>query len=154
MLETCDLGAAQATVLVGELDGVASPARRDTDHLGVDLALRRGTTTVALRADYEHALVVLSGTIRVEGKVVAPGHLAYLGTGRGELFLGADALARALLLGGIPFDESVLMWWNYVARTREEIEQAHAEWMSASDRFGQVDSSLPRIEVAPPPWVH
>ncbi|MDA8048376.1 MAG: pirin family protein [Actinomycetota bacterium] len=153
-LETCDLGAGQATVLIGELGGVTSPARRDTDHLGVDLALRPGTSTVALRTDYEHALVVLAGAIRVEGKVVEPGHLAYLGTAREELLLEANASARALLLGGIPFDEPVLMWWNYVARAREEIEQAHAEWMAASNRFGQVDSSLPRIEVAPPPWTH
>ena len=153
LLETCDLGAAEATVLIGELGGVASPARRDTDHVGVDLALRPGTTTVPLRVDYEHALVVLIGAIRVEEKVVAPGHLAYLGSGRGELLLEANALARVLLLGGIPFDEPVLMWWNYVARTREEITRAHADWIAAADRFGHVNSRLPRTETGPLPWV-
>ena len=43
---------------------------------------------------------------------------------------------RILLVGGIPFDEPLLMWWNYVARDREEILKAHADWMAESDRFG------------------
>jgi quercetin 2,3-dioxygenase len=46
----------------------------------------------------------------------------------------------------------VLMWWNFVARTQDEITRAHADWIAAADRFGTVTSSLPRIEVGPPPW--
>ncbi len=153
LLETCDLGAAEVTVLIGELGGVISPARRDTDHVGVDLALRPGTTTVPLRVDYEHALVVLTGAVNVDGLAIEPGRLAYVGIGRGELSLHANAPTRLLLLGGIPFDEPVLMWWNYVARTREEITRAHADWIAAADRFGHVNSSLPRTEAGPPPWV-
>ena len=147
-----DLDAAVATVLVGDLDGTTSPARRDTDHLGVDLALGAGATTVPLRADFEHALVTLVGAARLEGQIVEPGHLAYLGTGRTEISLAAKEPTRSLLLGGVPFDEEVLMWWNFVARTRAEISEAHRAWMAADDRFGRVDSTLPRIEVGPPPW--
>lgn len=68
---------AVATVLVGEVAGVASPARRDTDHAGIDLDLRRGRATLPLRPDYEHALVVFAGACIVDGAVVEPGHLAY-----------------------------------------------------------------------------
>lgn len=151
-LPRVDLGAAVATVLVGDLDGTASPARRDTEHVGVDLAFRAGSTTVPLRASYEHALVVVDGALVVDGAGVEPGHLAYLGTGRDELAVHAAGDSRALLFGGIPFDEPVLMWWNYVARTREEIDAAHRDWMAGSDRFGTVDSRLARIETGPPPW--
>jgi hypothetical protein len=53
---------------------------------------------------------------------------------------------------GVPLPEPVLMWWNFVARTEEEISQAHGDWSSRSSRFGPVASDLPRTEVGPPPW--
>jgi redox-sensitive bicupin YhaK (pirin superfamily) len=151
-LPRLDLDEAVATVLVGVVDGVASPARRDTDHVGVDLELRPGTTTIPVRVDFELALVVATGAVSVDGAIVEPGHLAHLGTGREELALTVRESSRALLFGGIPFEEPVLMWWNFVARTRDEIVQAHAEWSRADERFGHVDSPLPRTEVGPPPW--
>jgi quercetin 2,3-dioxygenase len=152
-LPSVELASGVATVLVGELDGAASPARHDTDHAGVDLDLRPGpTSTVPLRPDHEHALVVVTGAVEVDGAVVEPGHLAYLGVGRDELGITAPVATRAVLVGGVPFDEPVLMWWNFVARTRDEIVRAHADWMAAADRFGSVASPLPRTEVGPPPW--
>lgn len=152
-LPRADLDAAVATVLIGDLDGVTSPARRDTDHIGIDFDLRAGTTTVPLRADFEYAIVVFTGMVAIDSRNVAPGHLAYLGLGRAELTLSASLPARLLLIGGVPFDEPVLMWWNFVARDRQEIVAAHADWLAASPRFGSVDSKLPRIEPGPPPWV-
>jgi hypothetical protein len=57
-----------------------------------------------------------------------------------------------LLIGGIPLDEPLLMWWNFVARTRDEISDAYDDWDAASERFGTVDSRLPRIPAGPPLW--
>ena len=151
-LPQVDLGRAVATVLVGQLAGVSSRARRDTDHAGIDIDLRPGRTTIPLRADYEHALVVLAGAVVVDGAVVEPGRLAYLGLGRDEIALTAADPTRVLLVGGVPFDEPVLMWWNFVARTANEIVTAHRDWTAGGERFGRVDSCLPRIDVAPPPW--
>ena len=151
-LPVVELDGAVATVLAGDLNGIASPARRDSDLVGVDLELRPGVTVVPLRAEFEHGLVVFTGGVGLDGRAIGVGHLAYLGTGREEIGLSAQLPSRALLFGGLPFPEPVLMWWNYVARTREEIMEAHADWMTASARFGHVDSALPRIEVGPPPW--
>ena len=151
-LPQVDLGGAAATVLVGEIAGATSPARRDTDHCGADLDLGTGATTVPLRPDFEHALVVLTGSVQIDGSGIEPGYLAYLGLGRDELTLTASRPARALLVGGVPFDEPVLMWWNFVGRTREEIVAAHDDWTAGSERFGRVASQLPRIDVGPPPW--
>ena len=151
-LPRVDLDHAVATVLIGELTGTASPARRDTDHVGIDLELHAGRTTVPLRSDYEHALVMFVGACMLEGAVVQPGHLAYLGVGRDEITLSAETPSRGLLIGGVPFDDPVLMWWNYVARTRDEIITAHDDWTVGAARFGRVDSPLPPIHVDPPPW--
>ena len=43
-----------------------------------------------------------------------------------------------MLLGGEPFPEPVLMWWNFVARSRDEIDAAYASWRDQDDRFGRV----------------
>ncbi len=151
-LPRVELPRGAATVLVGDFAGLASPARRDTEHVGVELTLGRGTATVPLRSDYEHALVVLEGGVRVGPESVAPGVLAYLGTRRDECELVTDAPARALLLGGLPFPDHVLMWWNFVGRTREEISEARRQWAADDGRFGTVRSSLARLEVGAPPW--
>jgi hypothetical protein len=147
-LDNCD-----ATVLVGELGASRSAAHRDSSHVGIDLALRGGATTVPLDPSYEHALVVTNGMVRVEADTVAPGHLAYLGAGRDALELETAEPSRLLVLGGVPFGETLLMWWNFVARTREEVEAGYEDWRADSGRFGRVASPLPRIEVGPPEWM-
>jgi quercetin 2,3-dioxygenase len=149
-------GGCIATVLVGELAGAVSPARQDTDHVGVDLDLRAGRTVIPLRPDFEYGLVMLTGAAGIDGgeePVVEPGHLAFLGTGRTEVPLSTERQARALLVGGTPFPEAVLMWWNFVARTQDEITAAYRDWSGRADRFGAVPSDLDRTEVGPPPWV-
>ena len=95
---------------------------------------------------------MLDGRVLVHGTPVRPGHLAYLGRGRDQVELSATDPARVLLLGGEPFDEPILMWWNFVARTREEIATAARQWRSGDARFGRVASPLARLRVPPLPW--
>jgi hypothetical protein len=45
------------------------------------------------------------------------------------------------------------MWWNFVARSQDEIADAWLEWSKADERFGRVDSPFARIEVEAPPWL-
>jgi quercetin 2,3-dioxygenase len=151
-LPQVELGGAVATVLVGSLAGATSPARRDTALVGVDAALTPGTAAWPLEPSFEHALVVLDGKVLVGEQVVAPGELAYLGRGREELVLTAADPARMLLLGGEPFPEPVLMWWNFVARSREELEAAYRQWESGGPRFGRLRSPLARIPAPAPFW--
>jgi quercetin 2,3-dioxygenase len=160
-LPRLDRGSAAATVLVGSLAGMSgsrSPARLDTGQVGVDLDLRAGDTVVPLDPAFEHAIVVLDGAVAVDrtdaadGAVVEPGHLAYLGEGRDELALSAREPARVLLVGGAPFEAPVVMWWNFVARTRDEIAAARTSWEERDDRFAPVTSGLGRIAAPPVPW--
>jgi redox-sensitive bicupin YhaK (pirin superfamily) len=151
-LPRVSVGSGDGTVIVGSFGDVTSPARADTPIVGVDGSLSPGASTWPLRADFEHAVVVTSGSVAVDGEIVVPGQLAYLGQGRDELTLLATDPSRVLLLGGTPFEEPVLMWWNYVARTRDEISAAAAQWNAADERFGVVASPLPRIDSPLPIW--
>jgi redox-sensitive bicupin YhaK (pirin superfamily) len=151
-LPRLELPVATATLLVGDWAGASSPARCDTDHMGIELDLAAGTTVVPVRPDHEHGLVVCTGALTVDGSPVKPGQLAYLGSGRDERTLVAMERTRALLLGGVPRATPLLMWWNYVARTREEVTEAHRAWLDDDGRFGRVASALLRVTVGPPPW--
>ena len=144
-LPTVTTGSVDVTVLVGELLGARSDARTDTPLVGADLDVRPGATELPLRRDFEHALVVFAGRLDVEGTVVEPGSLAYLPLGRDHLGLAAGAPARAMLIGGEPLGEEVLMGWNFVARTRDELAAASRDWNAESERFGRVASTLTRI---------
>ena len=70
---------------------------------------------------------------------MTPGSLLYLAPGRSELTVEAQGEARVVLLGGKPFEKDLVMWWNFVGRSHEEIVQAREGWM-AERRFGQVTS--------------
>ncbi|MFF1570884.1 pirin family protein [Streptomyces sp. NPDC058293] len=127
-----------ATLILGELDGAVSPGRTYTPIVGADLSLTRGADlSVPLEPDYEYAVLSMSGEAHVDGVPVLPGSMLYLGCGRTELPLRAESDASLMLLGGEPFDEELIMWWNFIGRTQDDITQAREDWMSGS-RFGEV----------------
>jgi hypothetical protein len=151
-LPVVGVGDLSATVLLGSHAGATSPARADWPTLGLELRLRPGTAEVPVDPTFEHAVVVLDGALQVGDTVLEPGRLGYLEPGETELALRATGDGRALLLGGAPFESEVLMWWNFVARSRDEVDAAAGEWNEGSDRFGEVPSDLERIPSPVPPW--
>ncbi|GAA2142359.1 pirin family protein [Kitasatospora kazusensis] len=127
-----------ATVIMGTLDGATSPGTAHTPLVGADLALREGTQTrLPLEPGFEYAVLAMTGSVDVDGVRVEPGALLYLGCGRRELPLRALSDSSVMLLGGEPFEEKIVMWWNFIARTDEDIRQAREEWMTGT-RFGEV----------------
>ncbi|GAA1804297.1 pirin family protein [Luedemannella flava] len=140
-LPTLRDGPLAATVVVGEFGGLRSPARAYTPLVGVDLTLRAGgSATLTLDPSFEYAVVVMAGTVVVAGVPVTVGSLLYLGCGRSLLDVTAAADGRFFLFGGEPFAEPLVMWWNFVGRTHEEVVAAREAWGdgTASDRFGTV----------------
>jgi redox-sensitive bicupin YhaK (pirin superfamily) len=140
-----------ATVFVGELDGASSPAIVHTPLVGADLEVGPGADTVLrVRPDFEYAVLGIEGQARIAGCILPAGPLLYLGRGRDELTVRSDTGARLLLLGGEPFGEALVMWWNFVGRTHDEIVQARADWEGHSDRFPDVPGHDGRRIPAPP----
>ena len=141
-------------VLAGSFGGVSSAARTDTALVGADLTVDRGRAVLPIGRGFEHCVVPLDGRVKLGDEVLEPGWLGLLPAGIEELPVHADVAAtRFLLLGGEPLGEAVSMWWNFVARDRDEITQAYRDWEDRTDRFGEVASSLERIEAPRPPWL-
>jgi hypothetical protein len=144
------LDGADVTVLVGSVGAAVSGARRDSDLMGAAVDLGPDGAVLPLTPAYEHLVVVLDGVLLLEdGRPVRPGQSAYLGLGRDEVELHAPEGARVLLVGGVPFDEQLVMWWNFVGRSREEIASYAGAWAAGDERFGTVATSLPRIPAPP-----
>lgn len=139
------------TVIQGELEDQRSPARAFSPMVGAELAVEPGARLrVRLEPGWEHALVPLKATARLEGQKLAPETLYYLGCGRREIVVeGGDQAAVLLLIGGAPFGETILMWWNFVARRPEEMAAARQDW-EAGRRFGEVSAYAGDRMSAPP----
>ena len=151
---------AHVQVFMGSLAGATSPARADSPLVAAQVDVPAGAR-VRLPVDpaFEHGVLVDSGDLTVADHAVMPSALAYLAPGREhvELVAGADG-ARAVLMGGEPFAEDILMWWNFVGRTHDEIVAARDQWQAALEgdtdgvaRFGTVPgypgASLPAPEL-------
>jgi redox-sensitive bicupin YhaK (pirin superfamily) len=132
-------GGLSATVLMGSLAGATSPAECHTPLVGAEITLAAGAEArLPLDPAYEYAVLALDGAPTVGDVTVKPGPLLYLGAGRSSVRLATGSAARLLLLGGEPFDERLVMWWNFVARDHDEIVEMRADWADRTPRFGTV----------------
>jgi redox-sensitive bicupin YhaK (pirin superfamily) len=131
-------GAATVTVVVGQLGPARSPAEVHSPLLGAELVYA-GPASHELPADpsFEYGMLAMTGAATVAGTTLQPGSLLYLGAGRDEITVQAPGPARLFLLGGAPFEEPLVMWWNFVGRSHQDILQAREEWMGGR-RFGTV----------------
>lgn len=148
----------RAIVLIGSLAGVDSPAIAYTPLVGADVRVEPGTdATIPLNPHFEHAVLVIEGKVTVAETELAPGPLLYLGTDRDELRLASADGAHFALIGGVPFGEELVMWWNFVGRSHEEIIAARNDWENRElDRFADIAGHPPeqRIPAPPLPGLH
>jgi redox-sensitive bicupin YhaK (pirin superfamily) len=136
-LPSAGIGGFEVTVFAGSLADARSPALMFSDIVGAELAARRDASgNVPLAAAHEHVVFAAAGSAAVAGTLLRPGQLMYLGTGRDRVAVSAPAESRLFLLGGVPLGETLLMWWNLVARTPDEIAAAAADWRAG--RFAPV----------------
>jgi len=145
--EQVRLGAATLRVFLGAVGGGRSPVRTATPLLGAQIDLPAGERLeLAVDTGFEHGILVDCGTVAVNGTTVEAGSLAYLPLGEPTLVLQAAGDARAVLIGGTPLGEPILMWWNFIARTHEEIVELRRRWQA--DVIGHADDRGPfgRVE--------
>lgn len=128
----------EATVILGELDSARSNGTAFSLMIGAELRVYPGEAlAMPLNPAFEHALQLLDGDAAIERQSLELDTLYYLGTHRDEIQLTSSRGAHLLLIGGEPFKESILIWWNFVARTQDEIAAARKAWQ-AHERFADV----------------
>ena len=148
-LPILDRSGFRITLLAGSFAGERAPAAVYSPLVGLDLAAEgKALTELVLDPAFEHGVMTLEGSATVGGEPLSPGDLLYFGTGRDRLTVESTGAARLLLIGGRPFGEEVLLWWNFVARTYDEMEQATRDWLE-SGRFGKVEGARGAPLVAP-----
>ncbi|MDZ8171455.1 pirin family protein [Microbacterium xanthum] len=137
----------RATVVLGRLGEVVSPASVYTPIVGAELQIPAGATVaLPLEPAWEHALIAIDGTasvdVRPAGDVdtvdLDDKRMLYLGTARDHVTLSSASGARLFLIGGAPFEDEIVMWWNFVGRAHEEIVEAREAWEARGERFGEV----------------
>jgi redox-sensitive bicupin YhaK (pirin superfamily) len=137
-----DLGGATVRVFLGSLAGATSPVRTFTPLLGAEIVLEpHARIALGVEPTHEHGVLVDTGTVTLAGAELARAELGYLAAGAATLELAnpGGKPARVLLLGGAPFDEDIVMWWNFVARSHDEIVAFREAWERESDQFGRID---------------
>jgi redox-sensitive bicupin YhaK (pirin superfamily) len=139
-------------VFAGELAGARSIAPHFSDLVGAEVQVHANhDLEVGVDSAFEHSILLIDGDCAIDGEDIEPRRLYYLGTQRSSVCFRSRAGGRVLFLGGPPFPETILMWWNFVARTPEEIAEARADW-EAGRRFGEVSAyngpRLPAPELA------
>jgi redox-sensitive bicupin YhaK (pirin superfamily) len=155
VLPRCGVGGFETTLLVGKMGPQVSPVKVHTPLLALDLNTRGNANgTLALRPDFEYGVLVLEGRAEIAVAGTTPqtlesGTLLYIPTGQHELQLHSQDACRILLIGGEPFKEEIVLWWNFVGRNREEIATATATW-NAHTAFGDVNGYIGEPLVAPP----
>jgi quercetin 2,3-dioxygenase len=157
------LDGATIRVFLGSLVGQTSPVTTLTPLLGAEISLDpRVQVSLEVDPGFEHGVLVDTGVVTVGETPLSRSELGYLGIGSSNLTLAnaTDATARMLLLGGEPFGEEIIMWWNFVGRSHEEIVRFRQAWQDESAQFGRVDGyegtparlpapALPNAELKP-----
>ena len=151
------IGDARLTVFLGSLMGATSPVETSTPLLGAELNLAPASTlTLDVDRAFEHGILVDAGDVRVAGVTATDAELLYLPIGSTSLTIETgDRPVRAVLLGGEPLNERIIMWWNFIGRTHEEIVRFRSEWQEqmSTDReegpYGRFPDQWHKVLPAP-----
>ena len=142
----------KGTLILGTFLDTVSPARLDQPALALEITILRDRGELDLDPTFEYGLLPFDSPLVVDDVVLPPTHCAFLPAGASSRRIGGSQGATALLIGGPPLAQPIVMWWNYVGHSREEVVQAHQDWKIGSDRFGDLGRRSDRMTSPKPPW--
>ena len=123
--------------------GESSPARIFSEMVGAEINIAPGSLVeLPLRKDFEYGALLVGGDLAINREELPLGHLFYIASGSETAQLSTTRGAKLVLLGGIPFQEEIVMWWNFIGRTHEEIVQMRTDWNGRSNRFAAFEDQI------------
>lgn len=145
----------EARVLVGDFMGASSPTTSYSPLLGAELRVQPGRHSIALNPNFEHGFLLIEGELAVfagegeqRGEMLELSALKYLPLGEESVSFETEGGATLMLLGGEPLGEKILMWWNFIGRSHEDIRRAREEWNAREEwkarnsRFGWFEDNI------------
>jgi redox-sensitive bicupin YhaK (pirin superfamily) len=133
---------AEVKILLGEAYGERSPVKLLSPAYCVDAIFPAGATLPMPEGHAERAVYVVDGAVVADRVELAPGRMAVFAPDKPAVVL-AKTEARVMLLGGAPFPEPRHIWWNFVATSKETIEEAKKAWEEGL--FDEVPGESERI---------
>ena len=133
------LGASQICIFAGELFGLRAETQIFSGLVGAEVRIPAGEKiALPVNKDFEHGFLVVQGQAQVDRDSATAGQMIYLEPGEAEVVVVAGSEDLILiLLGGRPFEEPIVMWWNFIGRTHEEIVEMRRAWNSRENRFAE-----------------
>jgi quercetin 2,3-dioxygenase len=150
-LPSTTAGDSRVRVLAGTVAEITAPTTTYSPLTAAEVTFDSpGIARIDVDPGHEHGVLATSGDLIIDGALVERGCLVYLPVGRDVIEITTEGPADALLLGGEPFPEPIVMWWNFIGRDHEEIEQMRASWEAQDERFGSFEG-YPGDRIPAPP---
>lgn len=132
-------GGVDFTLLTGNYQDQKAPTLHFSPIIGMDLQSSKDSElSLTLDTDFEHGIFVLQGSLEIESETFNDNELAFLGLGREQVKFKLEAGSRVLFVGGEPLESEIVIWWNFVGHSKEEVRQAVTDWQQGASRFGDV----------------
>jgi len=132
----------QARILIGSLLGTTAPTTHYSPLVAAELQLAAGGHSLELRGDFEHGVLLVAGDASVAGERLETSALKYLPQGNIRLDIDTESGATLMLVGGEPLGEPIVMWWNFIGRSHEDIAEARAAWNAREERFAEFEDRI------------
>lgn len=141
-LPKVELPGVRMTVIAGDAFGAESPVRVYSRTLYVAIEMDAGASLVIPAEHVQRGIYPVDGNLELDGETLPAEHLVVLTPGE-TVTIKATIPSRVMLLGGDPMDGRRFIFWNFVASSKEAIEDASQRWQD--DRFPRVPGEADRI---------
>ena len=132
------IGNTQVTVLAGELQGESAPTKTFSPMMGAEFRIKAGeSVTVQINEEFEYGFMPAQGSVTIGDETAPSSSVIYCEPGATSVTITAHEDVILLMLGGKPFGEKILMWWNFIGRTNDDIVQARNDWNNRAELNNQ-----------------
>lgn len=126
-------------LILGNAYGQSAPATMLSETFYADVTLTAGARLPMPDNHEDRGIYIVEGTISVAGQEFHAPQMMVFRPGDRITVAAGERGARLMILGGATFSGPRYIWWNFVASSKERIEEAKAEWRAQKWGEGRFD---------------